>query len=109
MASEKKASALAHYKEGVGLRATERLVGGSHHAVMHWVLEEVEGRALALAKPEEVEFVEADELWACVGQRKRPTGCGGLWRARAHTTEMPFTVSAGQAEVFFVVMTGILE
>ena len=78
MAPEKKASALAHYLEGVGLRATERLVGVSHHAVMNWVLEEVAGKALALAKPEEVEFVEADELWTYVGQKKRPAGCGGL-------------------------------
>ena len=78
VAPEKKASALAHYLEGVGLRATERLVGVSHNAVMNWVLEEVEGKALALAKPEEVEFVEADELWTYVGQKKRPAGCGGL-------------------------------
>ena len=40
----KRASALAHYLEGVGLRATERLVGVSHNAVMNWVLEEVEAR-----------------------------------------------------------------
>lgn len=59
----KRAPALAHYLEGVGLRATERLVGVSHNAVMHWVLEAVEGKALAAAKPEEVEWVEADELW----------------------------------------------
>ena len=69
MEPEKKSAALAHYLEGVGLRATERLVGVSHNAVMNWVLEEVEGRALAAAKPEEVEFVEADELWTYVGQK----------------------------------------
>ena len=69
MEPEKKAAALAHYLEGVGLRATERLVGVSHNAVMNWVLEEVEGKALALAKPEEVEFVEVDELWTCVGHK----------------------------------------
>ena len=71
-------SALAHYLEGVGLRATERLVGVSHNAVMNWVLEEVEGKALAAAKPEEVTWVEADELWTYVGQKKRFAGCGGL-------------------------------
>ena len=76
---QKRASALAHYLEGVGLRATERLVGVSHNAVMNWVLEAVEGKALAAAKPEEVEWVEADELWTDVGQKKRPAGCGGLW------------------------------
>ena len=67
MAPEKKAPALAHYLEGVGLRATERLVGVSHNAVMNWVWEEVEGKSLAMAKPEEVEFVEADELRTYVG------------------------------------------
>ena len=76
--SAKRASALAHYLEGVGLRATERLVGVSHNAVMNWVLEEVAGKALANVKPEEVEWVEADELWTYVGQKKRPAGCGGL-------------------------------
>ena len=60
-------SALAHYLEGVGLRATGRLVGVSHNAVMNWVLEEVEGKALAAARPEE--WVEADELWTYVGQK----------------------------------------
>ena len=75
---EKKSAALAHYLEGIGLRATERLVGVSHNAVMNWVLEEVEGRALAAARPEEVEFVEADELWTYVGKKERPAGCGGL-------------------------------
>ena len=42
---QKKASALAHYLEGVGLRATERLVGVSHNSVMNWALEAVEGKA----------------------------------------------------------------
>ena len=66
----KRASALAHYLEGVGLRATERLVGVSHNAVMNWVL--------AAVAPGEVEWVEADELWTYVGQKKRPAGSGGL-------------------------------
>jgi transposase-like protein len=75
---EKRESAVAHYLEGVGLRATERLVGVSHNSVMNWVLEEVEGKALEAVKPEEVQWVEADELWTYVGQKKRPAGCGGL-------------------------------
>ena len=74
----KKASALAHYLEGVGLRATERLVGVSHNSVMNWVFKAVEGRALARVVPEEVEWVEADELWTYVGRKKRPAGSGGL-------------------------------
>ena len=71
-------AALKHYLEGVGLRATERLVGVSHNTVMNWVLEEVEGKALAPVRAEEVEWVEADELWTYVAKKKRPAGCGGL-------------------------------
>ena len=37
-------AALAHYLEGVGLRATERRGGVSHNAVLNWVLAAVEGR-----------------------------------------------------------------
>ena len=33
------------------------------------MLEEVAGKALANVKPDEVEWVEADELWTCVGQK----------------------------------------
>ena len=69
VAPAKRASALARYLEGVGLRATERLVGVSHNAVMNWVLEAVAGKALANVKPEEVEWVEADELWTYVGKK----------------------------------------
>ena len=36
------------------------------------------GRLRAAAQPEEVEWIEADELWTYVGQKKRPAGCGGL-------------------------------
>ena len=75
---QKRASALAHYLEGVGQRATERLVGVSHNAVMNWVHEEVEGKVIAAAEPDEVEWVEVDELWTYVGKKKRPAGCGGL-------------------------------
>jgi hypothetical protein len=75
---EKRASALRHYLEGVGQRATERLVGVSHNSVMNWVLEEVEGKALARVDASEVEWVEADELWTYVGKKKKIAGCGGL-------------------------------
>ena len=74
----KRTAALAHYLEGVGLRATERLVGVSHNAVMNWVLEEVSGKVLAQVPPGEVEWVEADELWTYVAKKKRLAGCGGL-------------------------------
>ena len=46
-----------------------RRVGVSHNAVMNWVLAAVEGKALAVARPEEVEWVEADELWTYVGRK----------------------------------------
>ncbi|MDR1282990.1 MAG: hypothetical protein LBK99_19530 [Opitutaceae bacterium] len=45
---------------------------------MNWVLREVEGRAVAAAKPSEVHRVEADELWAYVGKNRKSVGCGGL-------------------------------
>jgi hypothetical protein len=65
----KRQAALAHYLEGVGLRATERLVGVESQCGHDWVLEAVAGKALAAAKPEEVTWVEADELWTYVGQK----------------------------------------
>ena len=74
----KRANALAHYLEGVGLRATERLVGVSHNSVMNWVQAEVADKALASVPAAEVEWVEADELWTYVGKKKKLAGCGGL-------------------------------
>ena len=78
MEPAKRASALAHYLEGVGLRATERLVGVSHNAVINWVREEVVGKTLASVPPGEVTWVEADELWTDVGKKKTLAGSGGL-------------------------------
>ena len=75
---ERKQSALQHYAEGVGLRATERLVGVSHTAVMNWVKQETAGKALARIDASEVSFVEADELWSYVGEKKELFGSGGL-------------------------------
>jgi len=69
IAPEKRTAALDHYLEGVGLRATERLVGVSHNSVMNWVCEEVAGKALAQVPASAVEWVEADELWTYVGKR----------------------------------------
>lgn len=37
VAPEKKAAALAQYLEGVGQRATERLIGVSHNSITNWV------------------------------------------------------------------------
>ena len=75
---EKREAALAHYLEGVGLRATERLVGVSHNSVMNWVLAAVKGRTLQPRAAETVEWIEADELWTYIAQKKRLAGSGGL-------------------------------
>lgn len=83
-------SALAHYAEGVGLRATERLVGVSHNSVMNWVRSEVAGQALAQIDASEISVVEADELWSYVGEKKAPSGSGGLLIA------LPKEFSAGR-------------
>lgn len=73
-----KQSALRHYAEGVGLRATQRLVGPSHNSIMRWVREEVAGQALAKMDAAKIEYVEADELWSYVGSKKQQFGSGGL-------------------------------
>ena len=75
---ELKESALQHYGEGVGLRATERLVGVSHNSVMNWVRQEVAGKALAKVDASEIRYVESDELWSYVGEKKVQFGSGGL-------------------------------
>ena len=85
-----KEAAIQHYLEGVGLRATERLVGVSHNSVMNWVREEVAGKALQRPDPAEVQVVEADELWSYVGAKKTPSGCGGL------LIELPASLSGGR-------------
>ena len=73
-----KQSALRHYAEGVGLRATERLVGPSHNSIMRWVRQEIAGQALAKLDAAKIEYVEADELWSYVGSKKQQFGSGGL-------------------------------
>lgn len=75
---ELKQSALRHYAEGVGLRATERLVGPSHNSIMRWVRKEVAGKALTKLDAAQIEYVEADELWSYVGSKKQQFGSGGL-------------------------------
>lgn len=73
-----KQSALRHYAEGVGLRATERLVGPSHNSIMRWVRQEVAGKALAKLDTAQIQTIEADELWSYVGSKKQQFGSGGL-------------------------------
>lgn len=85
-----KENALRHYAEGVGLRATERLVGVSHNSVMNWVREEVAGKALARVDAADIEFVEADEMWSFEGKKNGAFGSGGLLIA------LPAEFSAGR-------------
>ena len=47
VAPELKEFALRHDMEGVGPRATERLVGVSHNSLMNWVKQEVAGKVLS--------------------------------------------------------------
>ena len=81
---------MQHYAEGVGLRATERLVGVSHNSVMNWVKQEVAGKALVKVDASEIVYIEADELHSFVGEKKELFGCGGLLIA------LPKEFSAGR-------------
>jgi hypothetical protein len=74
----KRQSALNHYLEGVGLRATERLVGVSHNSIMKWVHQEVANIVTTPVDAGDVEYIEADELWTYVGKKKIKNGSGGL-------------------------------
>ncbi len=73
-----KAAALAQYFEGVGQRATERLLGVSHNSITNWVKQAVFGQALKPTPAEKVEWVEADELWTYIAKKKMIAGSGGL-------------------------------
>ena len=78
VSAQLKENALRHYAEGVGLRATERLVGVSHNSVMNWVKQEVAGKALQKIDISDVKVIEADEMWTYAGQKKAQFGSGGL-------------------------------
>jgi transposase-like protein len=73
-----KEQALQQYAEGIGQRVTERLLGVSHSSVMNWVKQEVAGKALAKIDAADVVYVEADELWSYVSEKKAIFGSGGL-------------------------------
>ena len=78
VAPEKKAAALAQYLEGVGQRATERLLGVSHNSITNWVKQAVFGKVLKPTPAEKVAWVEADELWTYIAKKKMIAGSGGL-------------------------------
>ena len=69
VASEKKAAALAQYLEGVGQRATERLLGVSHNSITNWVKKAVASKVLAATPAEKVTWVEADEWWTYIAKK----------------------------------------
>jgi transposase-like protein len=70
VAPEKKAAALAQYLEGVGQRATERLLGVSHNSIANWVQQAGFGQVSKPTPAETVEWVEADELWTYIAIKK---------------------------------------
>ena len=78
VAPEQKAAALAQYLEGVGQRATERLLGVSHNSIANWVKKAVAGQMLQMTPAEKVTWVEVDELWTYVAKKKLLAGSGGL-------------------------------
>jgi hypothetical protein len=78
VAPEKKTAALAQYLEGVGQRATERLLGVSHNSITNWVKQAVFGKVLKPTPAEKVAWVEADELWTYIAKKKMIAGSGGL-------------------------------
>ena len=65
----KREAALAQYMEGVGQRATERLLGVSHNSITNWVKAEVCGKVLQATPAEKVAWVEADELWTYASKK----------------------------------------
>ena len=75
---ELKAAALAQYMEGVGQRATERLLGVSHNSITNWVKKVVQDKVLQATPADQVEWVEADELWTYIAKKKMIAGSGGL-------------------------------
>ena len=78
-----KEQALRQYAEGVGQRATERLLGVSHNSVMNWVKQEVAGKALAKIDASAITYVEADELWS-YGRSAQPPPKRELMRECSH-------------------------
>ena len=69
-APERQAAALAQFLEGVGQRATERLLGVSHNAITDGVKQAVWGKVLQATPAEKIEWVEADELWTMLRKKE---------------------------------------
>jgi hypothetical protein len=75
--AKKKELALRMYAEGIAARKIERLLGVSHNAVLGWVRKEVASKALKPVPADEVQVVEADEMWSFIGSKSIPSGCAG--------------------------------
>lgn len=74
---QKKELALRMYAEGIPARKIERLLEVSHNAVLGWVRKEVAAKALAALPCDQVQQVQADEMWSYIGSKSSPSGCGG--------------------------------
>ena len=62
--------ALAMYAEGIAARKIERLLKVSHNTVLIWVRKEIQGKALQPVAGQDVQVVEADEMWSFIGTKK---------------------------------------
>ncbi len=73
-----KKKALQLYLEGLGFRSIGRILGVSNVSVLNWIRSfgnEVSGLQ---SKPEEIEFVEVDEMHSYIGDKKTTVGYGFL-------------------------------
>jgi hypothetical protein len=76
---------LAQYLEGLGQRATERLLGVSHNSIANWVQQAGFGKVSKPTPAEKVEWLEADELWTYIAKKSRVrnfplTNSASCWR-----------------------------
>ena len=73
-----KDQAIALYLEGNGFRAIERLLKVSNVAVLKWVRQAAGQQVLQSVKPEEIRYMECDEVCSYVSKKKTFAGSGGL-------------------------------
>ncbi|MDX1917521.1 MAG: hypothetical protein SFT81_00035 [Candidatus Caenarcaniphilales bacterium] len=69
--------AIQLYLEGVGLRATGRVIGGHGSSVMRWVCKAAE--FLSEPNPKAALVVKVDELCAKIGEKNEKFGFGLLY------------------------------
>lgn len=79
---ETRKKALQMVREGVSLRAIERILGVSHVTVMRWVRRIGEKiQEVPRETPSEVRIMEMDEMWTFCQKNSALSGCG--WRLTA--------------------------